>query len=122
MYGRQLGSYQSRSSSSSTVMATWNLRNEEAVRPARINYFAEHSINVNNTWATHLLFSASWFKTHPKQQHYGKPISLWECDIFEIPGQYSILPVQAIKRRVLSLEDKLESGETVLFICPCIDF
>jgi hypothetical protein len=123
LYGRQLGSYRSRSSCSSTVMASWNLRNEEAVRPARINYFAEHSVHINNTWVTHLLFSASWFKTHPKQQqHYGKPISLWECDIFEIPGQYYILPVQAIKCRVLSLEDKLESGETILFICPCIDF
>ena len=93
LYGKQLGGYRSRSSSSSTVMAAWNLRNKEAVRPARINYFAEHSVNVNNTSVTHVVFSVSWFKTHPKQQHNGKPISLWECDIFEIPGQYSILPV-----------------------------
>lgn len=126
LYQRQLGCHRSRSSSSSLVMASWNLTlngdDEEAVRPARINYFAEHSVCIDNTWVTHLLFSASWFKTHPKQQDYGKPISLWECDIFEIPGQYSILPVQAIKCRTVSLEDKLESGETVLFICPCIDF
>ena len=44
LYGKQLGSYRSRSSSSSTVMAAWNLTNEEAVHPARINYFAEHSL------------------------------------------------------------------------------
>ena len=123
LYGRQLGSKQSRSSSSSIVMANWNLTlSDESVRPARINYFAEHSVCINDTWMTHLLFSASWFKTHSKQQQYGKPISLWECDIFEIPGRYSILPVQAIKCRTISLEDKLESGESVLFVCPCIDF
>ena len=129
LHGRQLGGYRSRSSSSSIVLATWNPalfdlsdEDENSLRAARINYFAEHSISIDNSWVTHLLFSASWYKIHPKQQAYGKPISVWECDVFEIPGTYSVLPVQTIKSRTISLEDNLDTGETVLFICPCVDF
>ena len=55
LYGRQLGSYRSRSSSSSTVMASWNIGNEETIRPARMNYFAEHSVCINSKWVTPLL-------------------------------------------------------------------
>ena len=101
---KQLGSYKSRSSNSSIVMAHWNpelygLPRSSTVstsieeRPARINYFASHSITVQGSQHDTVLFSASWFKYHHSKNVYGKPVTVWECDIFEVFGSYSILPV-----------------------------
>ena len=69
-------------------------------RPARINYFASHSITVQGSQHDTVLFSASWFKYHPSKNVYGKPVTVWECDIFEVFG----------------------NGVSALLVCPCIDF
>ena len=63
-----LGSYKSRSRSSSIVIAEWNVRllgvepkdgeNNEK-RPVRINYFAKHTPYVGTTPHTHILVHAS---------------------------------------------------------------
>ena len=132
--GKQLGSYKSRSSSSSLVLSLWNQKlfyptvehtgdNECVHRPTRINFFAKHNIEVNGIRHSLILFSASWFKYHPDKDIFGKPITVWECDIYETPGSHSIIPVEFIEFRTVSLVDQLSniSGH-VLLVCPCIDF
>lgn len=132
MYGKQIGTHLSRSSSSSILMCSWNsiftatnellaITSEE--RPARIEYFAQLTVTINDATLNHLLFSASWFKCHPRKNAFGKPVSVWECDVFDVPALSSLVPVQFINRRTVSLIDKLDDviGQ-VLYIIPCIDF
>lgn len=130
--GKQVGSYNSRCRSSSTMMCLWHpLFSQHVVaspqsseqRPAKINYFAKHTVIINGEYHTHLLFSASWFKRHYKVDAFGSPISLWECDLFDLPEVSSIIPVQFIRCRTVSLVDKLDDTHgNVLFIVPCIGF
>ena len=91
--------------------------NEEA----RKNYFASHTISIQSQPNTVVLFSASFFKTHSSKHASGKPITVWECDLFEPNGMYSVLPVQFSKRIAISLTDKV-NGANVLLVYPCIDF
>lgn len=138
--GKQLGSAKTRFSASSIVMASWtpclfaigsSSRQSTAEiestcqhedRPTRINFFVKHSVLVNGTLKTHLLFSASWFKYHPNKNSLGKPLTVWECDLFEA-GSCSVVPVQLIRSRTVSLVDSLDRcGGSVLLVSPCIDF
>ena len=86
-------------------------------------FLAKHNIEVNGIRHSLILFSASWFKYHPDKYIFGKPITVWECDIYETPGSHSIIPVEFIEFRTVSLVDQLSniSGH-VLLVCPCIDF
>lgn len=73
---KQLGSFRSRSSSSSTVEVSWvsdlfgaqtsevNVGSDSRV--ARINYFIKHAVTINGQNKTHLLAHLSWFLYHPK--------------------------------------------------------
>ena len=133
---RQLGSYTSRSTSSSVVLALWNPRifgfsctsnsmsvsnNEE--RPVRINYFARHCITIDGTAHSLTVASVSWYKHHMLKDFYGEPITIWECDIFEVGGCHSIIPVQFIIKRTISLTDVFQpTNSHALFICPCVEF
>ena len=129
-----LGGYRSRSSASCIVMAIWDSAYFRAPhehtstsvkehRPARINFFIKHTISIRGKFATHLLVCLSWYKHHPLQNHYGKPLSVWECDLFEVPGIYSYVPVHFIISRTASLVDKInEYDPSVLFIVPFVDF
>ena len=119
-YGKVLGSYTCRSAASSVVMAMRNPVTAE--RPAQVNYFARHTVTIANTQHTFLLFRASWYKPHRNKDAYGKPITVWESDIYELPDSRSIVPIQFITSRTVSLIDKLPCGETVLLVCPCVDF
>ena len=126
--GKRLGSWQSRSSNSSILTASWypsffGCDGSRDTRPVRVNYFAKHVVTIQATPITHLLFSPSWFKAHPERMHYGKPISIWQCDIFEEGACTSLLPIQLIEARTVSLIDKLSIGvnDTVLIVCPCLD-
>ena len=97
--GKQIGVHKSRFSSSSIIMAIQNPSNEE--RPARVDYFAKHNAIVQGILHTFLLFHASWFKPHKSKLKFGKPITVWESDIFEQHDYQSILPVQMIKQQFL---------------------
>ena len=96
---KQLGSHRIRSSSSSVVMVSWNYKlfgpsmcttssvqssEDGEDRPVRINYFAVHTCTLCETArdVKIILFSASWFKFHPNKDSCGKPVTIWECDIF----------------------------------------
>ena len=77
---------------------------------------------MHGTCYSHILFSAMWFKQHPMADSYGSPISIWECDIFDIPEVSYIIPIQFIRCRTVSLVDKLnDTYGTVLFVSPCVD-
>ena len=96
---------------------------EQEIRPARINYLAKHTVTVQEERYEHLLVSVSWFKHHPLENIFGKPVSIWECDLFETPGVHSVIPVQFIRSRTVSLIDKIQEHDpTVLFVVPCVDF
>lgn len=136
MRGKHLGSARTMSSVSSIVMASWTpclftigsssrqltaaCQHED--RPTRINYFAKHSVLVDGTQKTHLLFSASWFKRHPNKNSLGKPVTLWEYDLFEA-GNCSVIPVRLIRSRTVTLVESIDTyGGSVMLVCPCIDF
>ena len=127
LYDKTIGGANSRSRSTSIVMAHWNEcffgpnSGSEENRPVKIDYFAEHTIVLNGGYLTHALVYASWFKYRPNKDVYGEPVTVWECDTFELPGIHSIIPVQLIKGRTISLIDKIHD-ESMLFVVPCVDF
>ena len=130
MNNKIVGTYGSRSAGSSIVYVTWNpdVFGEASdshyssaiitpgscrpVRPARINQFLLNKVYVDNV---HLLVSLSWFKCHPKVTSVGKPVTVWYEDIFLPFGVHSIIPVQFVFSRSVSLKQILD-GETVLFM------
>ena len=74
--GKLLGSYKSRTASSSTVIVSWEANlfgpcSEETghviCRAARIHYFCKHSVTINGENKTHMLTNLSWFLYHPKK-------------------------------------------------------
>lgn len=135
--GKQLGSSKSRSRSSSIVLASWksNLFGEplltcsdlegpcppELDRAAVINRFLLHTISVCNETKTFLFVSLSWHQCHPKMLKIGKPVTVWCRNIFETGGLHSIVPIQCITSRTVSLEINLD-GECVLAVCPCVEW
>ena len=130
--GKQLGSKNSRSASSSTVMASWNVNwfgpcsnavcsDNVVTRAAKINYFCKHNVTINNVSKTHLLANMSWFLYHPKSTSLGKPIMVWHQELFETVGINSFLPVQLIKCRCISLVDTIDNEEVFITV-PCINF
>lgn len=90
-------------------------------RAARINYICEHNIVINGQNKTHVLVNLSWFLYHSKHMNVGKPVSVWYDGLFEPPGIHTLVPVQFVNCRGVSVVDLLE-GESVLFFVPCIDF
>lgn len=131
--GKQLGTHKTHTTSSSIAIATWkqdifgisNVPGPRASttlhRAERINYFCQHNVLIDGQNRSHLLVSLSWFKFHPKCYEFGKPLPVWYYDLFESCGIHSLIPVQFLQCRSISLVDKLD-GESVLIICPCIDY
>lgn len=123
--GKVLGSHNSRSKNSSVVMCVWNpllsSAGNDQERPVRIDFFAKHSVNIEQKSLTHLLFSGSWFKHHPNQLSLGPPITVWEYDLFDSSVISNLIPVQFIKSRTISIVDTLSTTGHALFLIPCID-
>ena len=126
--GVSLGSHKSRSRSSSIVIAEWNVGllvvprdgEENEKRPVRINYFAKHTAHIGTTAHTHFLVHVSWFNSHPQKFTCGKPVTVWEHDIFEL---HNVIPIQLLCFRTVSLIDKLsESHGHALFVSPLLDY
>ena len=129
---KQFGSYSSISSNTSIVLALWTPSmftsesstgtSEVEKRPVRINFFARHSVIVNDVHHTFISVCVSWFKPHLHKNLYGKPITVWEPDTFENDFCYRIIPIQFIVCRTASLLDEIDGLGHALFVCPCIDF
>lgn len=120
VHGKLIGACKSRSKSSSLVLAMQKQGMEE--RPASVKYFAKHIVTIQSIQHTFLLFHCWWHKPRIDKNQFGKPVTIWESDVYELDDHYSIIPIQTITCRTISLVDKLPSGETVLFVSPCIDF
>ena len=54
-------------------------------------------------------------------QKLGKPLTVWCSSVFETEGVYSIVPVQLVKHRTVSVVTEIEN-EPVLVMCPCVNF
>ena len=118
---KQLGSKNSRSAASSTVMALWNVAwfgpcsdlssSDVVIRAARVNYFCKHSITVKGVNKTHVLVNLSWFLYHPKNTQLGKPITIWCHDLFEPCGIHTFVPIQLVKCRCVSLVDVIDNED-----------
>ena len=112
MGGKVYGSHKSRSNSSSIILAELNAE----TRPARINYFAKVSTLVDGTHHNHIVVCLSWFKCHVQKNLCGKPVTIWEHNLFDL---CNFLPVQNIVCRTVSLVDKLDNVfGNVLFVSP----
>ena len=112
--GKVYGSYKSRSKNSSIAVVELN----GEVCPARINFFARVSALIDDTPVVHLLVCLSWFMHHVQKDVCGKPVTIWEHNIFE-HELCSFLPVQHIKCRTVTLVDKLDDTfGNVLFVSP----
>jgi hypothetical protein len=118
--GKVIGACKSCSNSSSLVMAIRKQGMEE--RPASVKYFAKHTVTIQSVQHTFLLFYCWWPKPRIDKDVFGKPVTVWENDVYELDDCYSVIPVQSIACRTISLVDKISNGETVLLVCPCIDF
>ena len=127
-----VGLFKSHSAASSHVMVCWDSKvfgpspgncssaQDQELRPAQSNYFAKDTVNMQGNICTHLLVSLSWFKHHPLENLYGKPMSIWEPDLFEMAGVHSIIPVQFICCRAITLLDKVNEYDPT--VIPCVDF
>ena len=126
----QLGCHKSRSTSSSIVLAKWDHllyaipysvdRFEH--RPIKINYFAAHVFEIDGQNRSQILVSVSWYKKHKDKDCFGKPITIWECDLFET-SCFDLIPLAYVICRTVSLVDVLDTtGSNALIICPCINF
>ena len=110
--GKVYGSYQSRSKNTSIILA--ELCGE--TQPARINFFANVSLTVDGIHSQAILASLNWYKSHPQRHICGKPVTLWEHDLFD---ECNFLPVDKIMCRTISLIDKLnDTIGNVLFVSP----
>lgn len=87
--GKLFGSSRSRSASSSIIMAVRHPSTEECA--ACVHFYAQHAVIVGEETCTFLLFYPAWFKPHQQNSLYGKPVSMWEPDCFELSNSYSLL-------------------------------
>ena len=118
---RTLGSYRSPSSSSSTVMAHHDCTTSEQFESTTLHDIQPLWMVVGRHLFCLVLLG---FKPHRDRDILGKPVTVWECDIFEISGVdcFCFLPVQLITKRTVSLVDNIYPNESALFVWPLIDF
>ena len=110
--GKTYRSFISRSKNASIVFICIN----EETRPAKIHFFAKIAVVVNNVSHFHILAYLSCFKHHPEKEYCGKPVTIWDCDLFE-PSQF--VPIQSIKCRTVSLIDRFNDVYgNVLYVSP----
>ncbi len=92
-------------------------------RLAKALYFVKHSIvipGIDGVKST-LLVCCSWPLEHPKRFSIGKPVEIWNEDIFETIPVNSLIPVSRITNVVIVSSDTLpvnstQVGEHVLFV------
>ena len=99
--GKTLGSFKSRSKSSSIVFAEYN----GDMRPGHINFFATISVLSNGNLFNPTVVYLSWFAHHDQKNACGKPVTIWEHNLFD---SSSFLSLSAVKCTTVSLVDKLD--------------
>lgn len=86
-------------------------------------YFLKHSIALPNRVEAHLFVFCSWPSEHSSRFSIGKPVEVWNEDIFETVETNSFLPVEKITDAVIVSSDELTIAsstvtETVLVVTP----
>ena len=110
--GTVYGSHKSRVKNTSIVIG--QLHSES--HPARIEYFAKVTAVIDGTSVSVMMVCLSWFKSRPDKDVCGKPVTIWECDVFDT---CTISPISIIESRTVSLVDKLSDvAGSVLFVSP----
>lgn len=90
------------------------------VRPAKIDHFCFHSIQVSESeFVTHAFAVVSWPMHHPLQHCIGKPFVVWCASLYESYAENCILPVQNIVSLSLTAQQVFEE-ENVLITVPLI--
>ena len=86
------------------------------MRPGRINFFATISVLSNGNLFNPTVVYLSWFAHHDQKNACGKPVTIWEHNLFD---SSSFLSLSAVKCRTDSLVDKLDDTHgKVLFVSP----
>ena len=75
----------------------------QLVWPARINSILSHRPLIDGEPHTVLLVHLSWYKFHPRMLKLGQPITVWCSTAFEVKGIHSIVPIQVIQSRTVTL-------------------
>lgn len=91
------------------------------LRPARIEYFVRHSVNLGNENCVyeHTLACISWLKEHHDRDYVGKPCEIWWKDLFD-ESSFNFLPIQLLSCHCAHTDIEFES-QTVLLVCPIIN-
>ena len=123
--------------SSSTVFARWesnlygprptysaeaeSVFTDFSVRPVQILYYAKVSYSTEGSEDTRsdLFAVVQWYKPHPSMNHFGKPVQVWFCDLFECSGPQSFVPICNL---VCSCASAVYCvcGQSVLVVVPSV--
>ena len=108
--GKAFANFKSRSKNSSNILAEIN----DESRQARINYSAKVSTLIDGISDTPGVVCLSWFKSHVQKMVCGKPVTVWEHDLFEL---CNFIPIKKTNSRTVSLVDELDDVfSNVLFV------
>ena len=73
-------------------------------------------MTIDGVYSHAILAFLSWFKTHQQKHECGKPVTIWEYDLFD---ECNFIPADQIICRSVSLVDKLnDTIGNVLFVSP----
>lgn len=90
------------------------------LRPARVDYLIEHSIQVNSTdCISHMFAAVSWPMHHPFQHQIGKPYEIWCASAFETCNRNFIVPLCNFVTLLLTAHQTIQA-ESVLVTVPLI--
>jgi len=121
------GSAQSRHKRSSYVMAYWHCIDGKILNdvgsgvliPGIIQYFILHNLIVADESRVHLFAKVLWLMPLPNMYkfHCGKPVEIWNRDLFDTFGESAFIPVQRIHCKYIRADCKLYN-KRVSYICP----
>lgn len=90
------------------------------LRPAKVEYFLEHSVQIAGELRHHLFAAVSWPMVHPQRFKIGKPVEIWCNNLYEPSSQNSFLPIESIQNRAIFTVDRVD-GEQVLIVIPVLE-
>ena len=89
------------------------------IRPAKIDHFAVHSLQVNSTVVNHTFAIVQWPMCHPLRNTIGKPVEIWSSVNHSYSYNNLILPVENISSFLLCTETIID-GQNVLVTVPLL--
>lgn len=121
------GSWESRHRRSSFIMAYWNAGDGQILEepgtgtlfPGVVQTFYRHNVIIDNENNIHMFAKVRWLfpLTDCFRYHCGKPVEVWNRDIYDVFGPSAFIPLQRIYCKYVCADGNL-SGKPVSFICP----